>query len=63
MRETYYVDERGAIQPGPAPRFLGTPSARPRLAPRIGADTNDVLAEAGFEAGEIDALRAQGAVG
>ena len=63
VRETYYVDERGAIQPGPAPRFLGTPSARPRLAPRIGADTNDVLAEAGFEAGEIDALRAEGAVG
>jgi alpha-methylacyl-CoA racemase len=61
-RRTYVVDESGAIQPGPAPRFGATPSPPPRPAPAVGADTDDVLAEAGVEPSEIAALRAQGVI-
>jgi alpha-methylacyl-CoA racemase len=62
-RGTYVVDEDGAIQPRPAPSFLGSPLAPPRPARIIGADTEDVLAEAGLDAAAIDELRAQGVVG
>jgi alpha-methylacyl-CoA racemase len=58
-RRTYVVDEAGAVQPCAAPRFLGTPSAVPRPAPVVGADTDAILAEAGLEPAEIERLRAQ----
>ena len=45
-RGTYVVDDAGAIQPGVAPRFLGTPSPAPRPAQAVGADTEDVLRRA-----------------
>jgi alpha-methylacyl-CoA racemase len=61
-RRTYFVDVDGGIEPSPAPRFLGTPAAPPSSARVVGADTDDVLAEAGLDAAEIDALRAQGIV-
>jgi alpha-methylacyl-CoA racemase len=61
-RGTHTVDESGAIHPCPAPRFLGTPSAPPSSARQVGADTDDVLAEAGLGAAEIDELRAHGVV-
>jgi alpha-methylacyl-CoA racemase len=61
-RGTYMLDERGIVQPHPAPRFLGTPSSTPRPAPAVGADTDDVLAEAGFDQAAIAALRAEGVV-
>jgi alpha-methylacyl-CoA racemase len=62
-RDTYTVDQRGVVQPHPAPRFLGTPSSTPSPAPVVGADTDDVLAGAGFDAAAIDALRSGGVVG
>jgi alpha-methylacyl-CoA racemase len=61
-RGTYLVDEEGAIQPGPAPRFLGATLAPPRPARIVGADTDAVLAEAGLGAEAIEELRAQGVV-
>ena len=61
-RRTYIVDEDGAIQPAPAPRFLGTPSGPPSPAPAIGADTDDVLAEVGLGPADIDSLRTRGVV-
>jgi alpha-methylacyl-CoA racemase len=61
-RRTYAVDDAGAIQPGPAPRFRGTPASPPRRARVIGADTATVLAEAGLGEAEIDELRARGVV-
>ena len=61
-RGTYVVDESGAIQPGPAPRFLGTPSAPPSPARDVGADTDVVLSEAGLDSAEIAELRTQGVV-
>jgi alpha-methylacyl-CoA racemase len=69
------VRARGMVvevdQPGAGPvRLLGTPvklsrtPARPERAggPALGADTDAVLAEAGYGAGEIEALKAAGAV-
>ena len=61
-RATYVVDD-GVVQPGPAPRFQGTPTSTPRPARPIGADTDDVLADLGLGSAEIDALRTSGAIG
>jgi alpha-methylacyl-CoA racemase len=63
VRRTYVLDERGVVQPQPAPRFLGTPSSPPAPAPAFGADTDDVLAQAGLDRETIDALRAEGVIG
>jgi alpha-methylacyl-CoA racemase len=55
-----FVEVDGVVQPAPAPRFSRTPAATPRPSPEPGADTDAVLAEAGFTAGEVAALRAAG---
>ena len=55
-----YVSVGGVVQPAPAPRFDRTPAAEPRPAPETGAHTAEVLAEAGFSAHEIAALRNSG---
>jgi len=61
-RGTYAVDESGAIHAAPAPRFLGTPTAPPTPAPRVGAHTDAVLKELGFDDAELDTLRANGVI-
>ncbi|MFG2613966.1 CaiB/BaiF CoA transferase family protein [Streptomyces anulatus] len=58
-RGTYYR-ENGVLQPAPAPRFQGTPAATPRPAPVVGADTRDVLVEAGLDASAVDGLTPKG---
>jgi alpha-methylacyl-CoA racemase len=62
-RGTYVYEAGGLVQPAPAPRFGGSPSAPPSPAPTVGADTNDVLAELGLDRLEIDALREHGVIG
>ncbi|GMV47631.1 MAG: CoA transferase [Pseudomonadota bacterium] len=57
-----FVTIDGVVQPAPAPRFDRTPAPPPRAAPQIGAHTDELLAEAGYDAAGIAALRAQGAV-
>lgn len=57
-----YVDVEGAPQPAPGPRFSRTPARIARRAPARGANTDDVLSEAGFTPGEIKDLRAAGAI-
>jgi crotonobetainyl-CoA:carnitine CoA-transferase CaiB-like acyl-CoA transferase len=42
-------------------KMSATPSDVSRRAPQLGEHTDDVLREAGFSAGEIDALRQSGA--
>jgi alpha-methylacyl-CoA racemase len=61
-RGTYVVDEAGAIQPGVAPRFLGTPSPVPAPAKAVGADTEDVLRELGVDDTALAELRGRGIV-
>jgi alpha-methylacyl-CoA racemase len=56
-----YIDIDGVPQPAPAPRFSRTPPVA-RVAPRRGEHTDAVLAEAGFDADEIAALRRDGTI-
>ena len=48
--------------PAPAPRLSATPGATRWLGPALGAHTDEVLAELGLDAGQIAALRQDGAV-
>ena len=61
--ETEHPDAGRLRQSRPAALFSETPTGPPRPAPRLGADTEDVLGEAGFDAAEIAALGEAGAFG
>jgi len=61
-RQTY-VDVGGIKQPAPAPRFSRTEPAVRHEARPYGADTDAVLAEAGYSAEQLDEMRAQSACG
>jgi crotonobetainyl-CoA:carnitine CoA-transferase CaiB-like acyl-CoA transferase len=50
-------------QARPPERFERTPSAIGRAAPLLGEHTEEVLAESGYTAAAIEALRAEGAIG
>jgi alpha-methylacyl-CoA racemase len=60
-RETY-VEVGGVFQPGPAPRFSGTPSKISKPPSEPGSDTQEALASWGVDAARIDALREAGAL-
>ncbi|MFZ4746460.1 MAG: CaiB/BaiF CoA transferase family protein [Sphingomonas sp.] len=53
----------GVTQPMPAPRYSVSLTDVPRPAPRVGADTDTVLAKLGYDAARIDMLKAAGAFG
>jgi alpha-methylacyl-CoA racemase len=57
-----FVEQGGAVQPAPAPRFDRTPSELPPAAPAIGRDSRDILRSLGRSDAEIDALVAAGVV-
>jgi alpha-methylacyl-CoA racemase len=57
-----FVDVGGITQAAPAPRFDRTPPATPGPAVAPGQHTDEILAEAGFDAAAIARLRASGAV-
>ena len=57
-----YVDVGGATMPGPAPRFSATPGA-PGPLTAVRADTESLLAEAGYDGAAIASLRASAVVG
>ena len=44
-------------------RFEGTPPEAPRGAPRLGEHNDEIMAELGYSAPEIESLRASGALG
>jgi alpha-methylacyl-CoA racemase len=49
-------------QPAPAPRFSATPGEIQGPPPAIGAHNDQALADWGFAAADIEALKAQGAL-
>jgi alpha-methylacyl-CoA racemase len=61
-RGTYVADETGAVQPGVAPKFLGTPPRAPAPARPIGADTDAVLRELGIDDDALADLRERAVV-
>jgi alpha-methylacyl-CoA racemase len=60
-RQTF-VDLDGVVQPAPAPRFSRTPASVGLPPPLAGEHTPEVLADWGFPAADIAALRTAGAV-
>jgi alpha-methylacyl-CoA racemase len=62
LARSAFVDIGAGLEPAPAPRFSRSTPGDPRPAPPFGGDTDAVLAEAGFDADTIQALRAGGAV-
>ncbi len=52
----------GAVQPAPTPRFSRSSSGEVKPAATAGADSLDVLRNAGLDDAEIDKLIASGAV-
>jgi len=55
-RRSSYVEVGGIRQPFPAPRFDRTPAAMPRAATPAGSDTRKVLAQAGLNDAQLDAM-------
>lgn len=60
-RQTF-VDIGGVTQPAPAPRFSATPGEIQGPPPAIGAHNDQALADWGFAADDIEALKQQGAL-
>ncbi|MEM7612863.1 MAG: CaiB/BaiF CoA-transferase family protein [Pseudomonadota bacterium] len=60
-RETY-IDVAGVDQPAPAPRFSRSTQGLPRAPQREGANTIEVLQQAGLSDTEIEQLRSVGAL-
>lgn len=58
-----FAEVGGMVQPMPAPRYSGTPTAMPVAAPAAGSDGGDLLEGLGFDAARIKALKAAGVVG
>ena len=55
-----FVEVGGDIQPAPAPKFSRSEAATPTPAPRQGEHTHALLAELGYDADSLAALRAEG---
>ena len=56
-----FITLGGVTQPAPAPRFDRSVPEAPRVAPKPGQHTRELLTEAGFDGAAIDALLAAGA--
>lgn len=63
LRETERPNTPGYVEIAPPYRFDGTRPVTSRPPPRLGEDTDQVLAEAGLSPAEVEDLRASGALG
>lgn len=57
-----FVEYEGYLHPAPAPRFSRTPAEIQAPPCMVGANTDEILAEIGLSASEIEALREKGAI-
>jgi len=57
-----FVEVGGYFQPAPAPRFSRSKTATPAAVEQLGAHTDEVLAEIGYSAEDIHAIRCLGVV-
>lgn len=57
-----FIERAGTLQPAPAPRFSRTPSEAGQVPASVGQHTLEVLAEAGFSEGELQALKKGGVI-
>ena len=57
-----FIELDGVLQPAPAPRFSRTTPDTPNPPPKVGEDTEAVLADFGFGTDDIEALKAAGAI-
>ncbi|MFL6709721.1 MAG: CoA transferase, partial [Massilia sp.] len=57
-----FVEVGGVVQPAPAPRFSRTPGEVTAPPSRPGADSVAILADWGFDAARVAALRTAGAI-
>lgn len=55
-----FVEADGVMQPAPAPRYSATISDAPRMTKSL--ETEAILAELGYDAGRIEALKAAGTI-
>ncbi len=62
MARGTFVESGGIVQPGPAPRLSRTPGEIHRPPAHAGQHTDELLAEMGFDADGIAALRDAGTV-
>ena len=58
-----FAEVGGMVQPMPAPRYSGTPTAKPVAAPAAGAHSAELLGSIGFDAARIEALKSAGVIG
>lgn len=58
-----FAEIGGMVQPMPAPRYSGTPTAMPTAAPASGSHTAEILEGLGYNAARIAALKESGALG
>lgn len=57
-----FIEVAEVIQPGPAPRFGGTPTDRPSSPALPGQHTDEILSKLGYSSEQIGKLRSAGAV-
>jgi alpha-methylacyl-CoA racemase len=62
VHRSTFVTRDGVTQPAPAPRFSRTQTELPAPPPNVGANTDEVLAWAGYSPEAIASLRESGAV-
>jgi alpha-methylacyl-CoA racemase len=60
VERNVYAEIEGVVQPNPAPRFSRTRSTVSHGAPKVGANTKDVLADWGFPLEQINDLQNKG---